>query len=122
MYIGHTDNGITMVRFVIQYVADDWLFIEQFVIKADDQTFTIDKGHFDVSRDNSAGEIWEWIDESAGDREISIARAIAESDRAVIRHRGDQYHYDRVITNNEKQAIRQTLEAADALVRRENLK
>lgn len=115
LYVGRFDSGTINPRLEIRYVADDWLFIRNFVIKTDDRTFAISMGHFDVERDNGSGEIWEWIDIPAEAREMEILRAIAESEKAVIRHEGSQYYKDRTITSREKQAIRDMLSVYESL-------
>lgn len=115
LYMGHRENSAPALRFKIQYVADDWLFIETYTIKADDQTFTISPGHFGAERDNGGGEIWEWYDVAADAREIEIARAIADAKKTIIRHEGKQYRKDRTVSDREKQAIRNVLDAYDAL-------
>ena len=48
-YIGKSEGSKPWLRLVIQYAADDWLFIEKYTIKVDDQTFYI--------TENSYGEI-----------------------------------------------------------------
>jgi hypothetical protein len=115
MYIGRTDAGHVNPRFRIQYKADDWLFIRSYLIKADDRTFTVEAGSFDVERDNGYGGIWEWYDIPATAREFEILRAIANSKISVIRHQGQQYYRDRTVTDREKQAIREMLIVHDNL-------
>jgi hypothetical protein len=117
LYIGDDDSSPPWLRFRISYVADDWLFIEQYVIKADDHVFTIPVGHYGVERDNGSGDIWEWYDTNAGPEEIRIADAIANSKTAIIRYEGKQYRRDRAVSIAEKQAIKNVLAARDALLR-----
>jgi flagellar biosynthesis GTPase FlhF len=115
IYIGKTDGGYVNPRFRIQYKARDWLFIRSYLIKADDRTFTVDPGTFNVERDNGSGGIWEWYDTPATTQEFEILRAIANSKNAVIRHQGQQYYRDRTVTDREKQAIREMLIVHDNL-------
>jgi flagellar biosynthesis GTPase FlhF len=115
LYVGKTDGGSANPRFRIQYKADSWLFIRSYLIKADNHTFTLAPGTFEIERDNGYGGIWEWYDIPATPREFEILRAIATSKSAVIRHQGQQYHRDRTITDREKQAIREMLIVHDNL-------
>lgn len=105
-------SGKPALRLQIQYVADDWLFIRSFVIKADDATFTLNApGLRDVERDNSAGKIWEWHDRAVGAQEREMLNAIAKSKRVILRCEGKQYQKDRELTDSEVQRIRTVLTA-----------
>ncbi|MNS62382.1 hypothetical protein D3C72_954410 [compost metagenome] len=116
LYIGKNNHSKPWLRMVIQYTNDDWLFIQRYIIKADGQTFEITPEPFKgVERDNGGGDIWEWYDISAGDRELEIAKAIANSKKAVIRYDGKQYYNDRTISTREKQAIKNVLAAHEIL-------
>lgn len=118
LYIGKESHSKPWFRMVIQYTNDDWLFIQRYIIKADGQTFEITPERFKgIERDNGGGDIWEWYDVSAGDRELEIAKAIANSKKAVIRHDGRQYYNDRTISAREKQAIKNVLAAHEVLSR-----
>jgi len=100
------------LRLQVQYVADDWLFIRSFVIKADDATFTLNvPGLRDVERDNSAGKIWEWHDRTVGAQEQEMLNAMAKSNRVVLRCEGTKYQKDRELSDSEIQRIRTVLTA-----------
>lgn len=118
LYIGKERNSNPWLRFLVQYTSDDWLFIERFIINADGRNFEIVPEKFGgVERDNGSGDIWEWYDVTAGERELEIAKAIAESKKAVIRYEGRQYYKDRVVSSKEKQAIKNVLSAYEVLSR-----
>ena len=100
------------LRLQIQYVAEDWLFIRRFVIKADDETFTLAAtGLRDVERDNSAGKIWEWHDRPVGTKEREMLEAITKSKRVILRFEGDKYQKDRDLSDSEINRIRTVLTA-----------
>jgi hypothetical protein len=116
LYIVKPAAGPPSLRFTIRYVADDWLFVQGYTIKADDEPFEIDaSGYNDVERDNGSGGIWEWYDVVAGSTEREIAEALTKSDHAVIRYQGRQYYRDRTISAGEKRAIRHVLDAYQVL-------
>lgn len=118
LYIGKPDKGAPYLRFSIRYVADDWLFIQSYVIKADGRTFEIDaSGLRDVERDNGYGGIWEWYDVPAEERELDIVRAIVAAKQVVLRCEGRQYRRDRTIGTDEKLALQRVLNAYEALKR-----
>ncbi|MEH0156428.1 hypothetical protein V6R21_19930 [Limibacter armeniacum] len=109
-------NDVPSLWFVIQYVADDWLFIDKYIIKVGDKTYNIsEERNREVKTDHGSGQIWEWIELSAGKKEIEIAKAIANGKNVKIRYNGRQYYRDRVITSAEKTAIKNVLIAYEAL-------
>lgn len=98
------------LRFHVQYVADDWLFIKRFTLKADEETFTLNvAGIRDVERDNSGGKIWEWHDRPVGSTERRMLNVIAKSKRVLLRCEGDQYKKDRELSDTELDRIRTVL-------------
>ncbi len=103
------------LRLKIQYVADDWLFIEKYTIKADDQTFTITTSYGEVERDNGSGGIWEWYDKPASASQLAMVETIVGSKKAVLRYHGRQYYRDKTITANEKRRLKEVLVAYEAL-------
>lgn len=115
LYIGKDKNNNCWLRLRIRYTAKDWLFIRNYIFKVDDNTYTISPGTFDVERDNKSGYIWEWYDKSPTESEINMVKEIINSKKTVLRYEGDQYHYDRDITQQEKQALQNVLDAYTAL-------
>jgi len=74
-YIGKKDSGTPFMRLVIQYVADDWLFIEKYIIKVDGKTYTITEEKYgEIETDNGSGGIWEWLDRSVDTNEYEIIK------------------------------------------------
>ncbi|MDD2656170.1 MAG: hypothetical protein PHQ18_01210 [Patescibacteria group bacterium] len=96
----------------VQYSGNDWLFINSYIIKTDDQTFTLYPD--EVKRDNST-YVWEWSTFIDSDTFLPIVKAIITSKETKIRYQGSQYYHDRVISNTEKQALQNVLDAFDAL-------
>jgi hypothetical protein len=96
----------------IQYVANDWLFIRGYTIKADESAFTIKAdGIRDVERDNSGGKIWEWHDLPVGDRELEMIKVIIRADRVILRCEGDKYVKDRLLSDAEVRRLGTVLTA-----------
>lgn len=116
-YIGvDNSNGHAFLRLKITYVADDWLFIEQYLISMDGTTQEIPVDRFEIKRDNSGGQIWEWVDKSASDATTkSLLQRIASSKKVVIRYEGRDYRKDRTISASEQRLIRDVLAAYEAL-------
>jgi hypothetical protein len=115
LYIGKKGNGIPWLRLNIQYSDEDWLFINQYVIKVDDQAYEITPKYGEVESDHGGGDIWEWYDTPVNNHTYKIIKAIISSNKTIIRSHGDQYYDDRVISDKEKTALQNVLDAYKAL-------
>lgn len=100
-------------RFVLQYVSEDWLFIDSAKFLVDGQVFEYFPSQ--VKRDNGSGEIWEWWDEGVKAKDVSLLKAICDSKSAQVKLNGSQYFNVVKITNKQKQDIKNTLEYYQAL-------
>ena len=108
LYFGVSDGSPAGLRLVIQYYADDWLFIDSAKVNVDGTIFDI--GGSNWERDNDS-DIWEWIDEPLSDR--SMIESIIKSKSSVIRFEGSQYYGTRTISSVQKRALKEVLEAYD---------
>ncbi len=109
LYFGVANGSPANLRLVIQYYADDWLFIDSAKINVDGTIY--DVGESNWERDNDS-EIWEWIDVSLSDR--SLIEAIIKSRSSVIRFEGRQYYANKTISASQKRALRDVLDAYDS--------
>ncbi len=115
-YIGKKEGSKPWLRLVIQYVADDWLFIEKYIIKVDGRTFNITEDFYgEIKTDNGGGEIWEWLDRKVGVSEYQLIKAVAYGKDVKIRFNGKDYYKDKTITEQQKTALRNVLDAYEAL-------
>ena len=79
-------------------------------------TYMIEENkHNEIEQDNGDGEIWEWLDRAAGKNEYEIMRAVAFGKDVKIRFVGRQYKMDKTINLSQKTALRNVLEAFEAL-------
>jgi hypothetical protein len=115
-YIGTSKGSKPWLRVVIQYAADDWLFIEKYMIKVDGQTFNIpEESYGEIKTDNGSGGIWEWLDRKVGYSEYQIIKAVANGKDVKIRFDGKDYYKDKAITAQQKIALKNVLDAYEAL-------
>lgn len=115
-YIGQSNGSKPWLRLAIQYAADDWLFIESYTIKVDGKTYTISENSYgEIKTDNGSGGIWEWLDRQVGSSEYEIIKAVANGKDVKIRFSGKDYHKDKTITEQQKTALRNVLDAYEAL-------
>lgn len=100
-YFNYLDDktGPSNLRFAIQYVAEDWLFIERyrFLIGGKEYVYIPD----DIKRDNGDGEIWEWSDESVNSSSQEIIDALIQAKSGKVRFEGKDYYKDKAITANQ---------------------
>jgi hypothetical protein len=112
-YIGQ-DKDQVWLRFVIQYYADDWLFIEKYLIKTDSVVTEL-YPNSTVERDNGDSKIWEFWDGSVDATSYALLKQVAASKAAKIRFEGQRYYQEKPITPAQKQAIKNVLELYEAL-------
>lgn len=114
--IGQSIGSKPWLILVIQYTADDWLFIESYTIKVDGKTFTISENSYgEIKTDSGDGEIWEWLSRQVGATEYEIIKAVAYGKDVKIRFSGKDYRKDKTITEQQKLALRNVLDAYEAL-------
>lgn len=103
------------LRMQVKWTGEKWLFIDEYTFKADDKVINYSVSYSDVKRDNSHGVVWEYIDVVVNNRESAVIHGVLEAEKTIIRHSGDMYHEDRVISNKEKEALQRVLDAFEAL-------
>jgi hypothetical protein len=115
LYMGKELSGKPWLRFTIQYASSNWLFIENYVIKTDKNSYTISPSNGEVKHDNASGDIWEWYDVAIDNKIYIIVKDIINSKTVKLRHNGKQYYKDRIISEKEKQGLQNVLDAYTAL-------
>ena len=108
------ETGRVNMRLKIDYVADDWIFWEDLTISVDGKKHEMSFNYYDVKRDAHYGDIWEYVDISCDEDDILLLRAIASSEKTLVRFRGDKYRKDITISEADKASIRSILNAYDA--------
>lgn len=116
LYFGHNDKKKEKwLRMRIKYTASDWLFINSYMIKTDNQTYTLSPSYGEVKTDHNGGSIWEWYDFNPSSDNISMIEDIINSETVKIRHTGKQYQKDREVSKKEKEALKNVLTAFELL-------
>jgi hypothetical protein len=113
LYVLESGTGVRSLEFFLNYTSrTGWLFVESAQINVDGEIEQLPPANW--LRDNDT-EIWEWAGYSNRPEMIDLARRISESERAVIRFFGQQFHDDHVISTTEKSVIRDILLAWEAM-------
>lgn len=112
LYIGQKPDHVWL-RFRVEYSDSDWLFFHKIIVKADGLTFELSL--FAPETYVGRGYVSEWIDVNMTKEQYALALAVAASKEATIRLVGRQFHKDRKITESEKKAILNVLQAYKVL-------
>ena len=113
-YMGMQGNDVWL-RLVCNYTSGDWVFFKKITFAVDDQRFYETFKYSEVTRDNAAGDVWEYVDLNVGKSEIEMLWAIANSTETIIRFEGDDYYRDFTVTAKDKDSIRQMLTIYESL-------
>lgn len=113
MYFSVKNGVASNPRFRIQYVADNWLFIQHMIFNIDGEniTFTPQKMETDCGY---GGIIWEWCDEYAINLEPLIQK-IAYAKSVKIKMVGRQYHAIKTMSSKQIQYFKYSYEYYKAL-------
>lgn len=97
-------------RLVIQYAADDWLFIRSYTFLIDGKAYEFSSPN--MERDNASGDIWEWSDTQVESNQevFNIIAAMKDAKEVKIRFNGKQYHTDKTLSQKDIKAIVEPLE------------
>ena len=74
-----------------------------------------EESYGEIKTDNGSGGIWEWLDRKVGYSEYQIIKAVANGKEVKIRFNGKDYYKDKTITEQQKTALRNVLDAYEAL-------
>ena len=112
-YIG-TKSSSTWLRLIFHYTGDQWIFFDSVTIVVDGKKYQKNFSYGEVNRDNDT-EVWEWADISPSNQDIEMLKEIANSSETIVRFQGDVHHYDLVVSQQDKNAIRDVVTAYEAL-------
>lgn len=109
LYFMKTKEGYpTNLRFVGQYAADDWLFIQS--IKFNIDGYIWDYTPNKIERDNNT-MIWEWFDDNVGSVNAGLVEAIAYAEKPIkVRFIGRQYYKEKTISKKEIKSFLETIQ------------
>ena len=110
LYVGLSDAGSVWLRTRMQYGGSDWIFFERLKFSIDGTTLPAKPfGYFNVKRDNSSGDVWEWIDLAVEDDALPLMEKLAEGKTVGIRFEG-KYYQDLKLSGAMKQSMRDALD------------
>ncbi len=109
-YFYFSENNL---RFVFQYHADSWLFINKCQFLIDGKAFEYIP--VNLKRDNDESGITEWFDDNVDVLNKDLITALANAKTAKVKLVGDNYVDVKNITKNQLQSFKKTLEYYKAL-------
>ena len=114
-YIGVNENNIWLCA-KYHYTGDSWVFFEKITFAVDDKRYYKSFTRSEIIRDNDS-EVWEYVNTAnVTGADIAMFYEIANSKKTIVRFEGDDYIHDFVVTDKDKKAIREVLDAYDALL------
>ena len=112
-YIKVSDDA-AQVRVVYNYTSPDKIYWTGINIYVDDETFTKSFPDGAIARDHSVGTVWEYCDDAA---DMDLLQAIAEAQSSVRFYFVSPAGLSNFqLSDTDAEAIRQTLEAYDAML------
>ena len=93
----------------ISYTGEQWVFFEKMIVNIDGQVNEYAFNYYDLKRSAEGYGVYEYIDL---DYELykNLIQKIINSKKTIIRLAGNQRHFDKTISETEKQAMRNVLE------------
>lgn len=106
-YFSVKDSVPQNMRLVIQYGADDWLFIKSYTFLIDGKTYEFSNPKIETDNNST---IWEWSDTNVyADAELNeIYARLINAKEAKIRFNGRQYNSDYTIPQSTLKSLRET--------------
>lgn len=112
-YLGVKDENITL-RLMFNYTGREWVFFKNVIVAVDGESHQKTIKYSDIQRDNGYGFVWENADIVASYEDVELLKKIANSEETIIRFSGDRT-YDLTVSAADKTAIKQVLDAYEAL-------
>lgn len=109
LYIGTKDNEY-WVQFRVQYRGLRKLSMLGYTVKTDNNSYTFSP-EGDIQSGQEGRIIWEWFDQKYAEKEHEMIEDILSSDSAELILIGSKGNFEREITADEKEALKNILEA-----------
>ena len=95
-------------RLVVQYYAEEWLFIRSMIFNIDGENYTFVPDN--MKRDcGYGGKIWEWCDESTR-FDTALIEKIANAKTVKVKFNGSDYYKVKTLTPEQILSIKRTYE------------
>jgi hypothetical protein len=91
VYFGKFDYGVGPLRLDFHYHGDDGLFVESFVVRADNQKFSFEVDYGRVNRDFNEAGAFEAYDTVVTPEMQSMLDAVVRANNVTLRFYGDSY-------------------------------
>ncbi len=116
IYLGKKEKRKPWLGLSINHFSKDWLFIQQIIIDADGQTYTIEEdkpGEFKANEENDGNR--EWVDRIIKKDNMDMLTSIATSKTVKIKYVGKNTSLNKTLTTAQKKAIANVLDTYQML-------
>lgn len=107
-YVGSSATE-AWLRMAYNYCGERWVFWEKLTFLVDGKPYYRYFDSCSINRDNDFGKVWESVEFTADEEDLTLFEAIADSDETTIRFEGDTYYCDFVVSDEDKAAIKDAL-------------
>ncbi|MCU6793215.1 hypothetical protein OB236_13920 [Paenibacillus sp. WQ 127069] len=114
-YVGKPEKGKLQLRMVFRFEGLSWLYVQSYKIKTDDKTFDFAVDYNNVKRTTKSSKIYETWDKAFTRRDLEISQNIISSPKPIVRFTGKDSSSDYEVTDSEKQALKNVIDAFLAL-------
>nr|WP_315028041.1 hypothetical protein [uncultured Chryseobacterium sp.] len=111
-YFSKESDKVGNFRFVGQYAASDWLFINEVIFNIDGVNYTYLPKK--MEHDNKSS-IWEWFDDNINKNRLPLIIAISNAKSVGVKWKGKQYSREVEMKQTDIKSIKQTLEYYQSL-------
>lgn len=104
------------------YAGDSWVFFESVIFSIDGDRREKHFSYYDIIRQAGYGSVGEFHDEplninlSPDASDIQLIADIADSTETIMRFKGDEFSYDYIVTDTDKQMLRDAIALYRALL------
>lgn len=125
--IGVNDEGNIMLGIICNYTGEDWIFWDEILIYVDGKRFNLTADYFDINRDNSYPNVWEYASfltaacnnnleyDYCNDSYMEMLESVSVSQETIVRFIGDSGNFEFIVSQDEKEAIADTIELYNIL-------
>lgn len=112
LYMGKDKDNYVWLRLKVSYYGNDWIFWKTMIFNIDGQKTSFTLPYGEVKHDNDT-MVWEVAD-LPYDNYADLINKVINSKITILRLQGDDHHYDKTITQTEKQALKRVLDYYEA--------
>lgn len=114
LYFAKSNTALSQLRFRIQFINNDWVFLKKIVFLIDDQPYEFYPSKVDTDVMNG-GQIVEWVDEAIDEYSATLIAVLSQAKKVKVKFIGNQYYEIRTMSAKDLQYIKHSYNYYKAL-------